>query len=80
MLTYIMYRRNIIASYIYPDNQAPRYWMACTVEAIALIAAMALTLVFRSLLIRENKKLDEREQAEGVEAQTSNGEKFRYIY
>ncbi|KAK5306854.1 hypothetical protein LTR99_002546 [Exophiala xenobiotica] len=73
---------NIIASYIYPDNQSPRYWMACTVEGIAIVCAIATTLVFRTILKRENRKLDEKEQAQGHEAAMTEGtgEKFRYIY
>lgn len=72
--------RNIIASYIYPNNQAPRYWMACTVEGIALVCAIVLTIVFRTILKRENKKLDEKDAARGGEEGTASSAKFRYIY
>lgn len=75
--------RNIIAGYIYPDDQAPRYWMACTVEAIAIVCAIVTTLVFRTILKRENAKMDEK----AARAQTGEAavaevavEKFRYIY
>lgn len=71
--------RNIIASYIYPANQAPRYWMACTVEGVALVCAMILTWTFRTILKRENKKMDQAEQADGG-SNSGNFEKFRYIY
>ncbi|KAL1847648.1 hypothetical protein VTK73DRAFT_10307 [Phialemonium thermophilum] len=73
---------NIIASYIYPNNQAPRFWMACTVEGIALVCSIALTVAFRFALKRENRKLDEKERAQGGEAGVVDGagEKFRYIY
>ena len=65
--------RNIIASYIYPDNQAPRYWLACVVEGIAIVLSIALTLAFSEVLKRENKKLDEREGGSGAG-------RFRYIH
>ncbi|KAK6365147.1 hypothetical protein LTS17_011625 [Exophiala oligosperma] len=73
---------NIIAGYLYPDDQAPRYWMACTVEAIAIVCAIVTTFVFRTILKRENMKLDQKAMAEGGEAQITEGtlEKFRYIY
>jgi hypothetical protein len=70
---------NIIASYIYPADQAPRYWMACTVEAIAIVCSIILTLVFREILKRENRKLDQKELAEGAETAPGPA-KFRYIY
>jgi hypothetical protein len=56
--------------------------MACTVEGIAIVCAIATTLVFRTILKRENRKLDEKEQAQGHEAAMTEGtgEKFRYIY
>jgi hypothetical protein len=56
--------------------------MACTVEGIAIVCAIATTLVFRTILKRENRKLDEKEQAQGHEAAMTGGtgEKFRYIY
>lgn len=69
---------NIIAGYIYPNNQAPRYWLACVVEGVAMLFAIGVTLVFRELLKRENKKLEERERIEGRESATSV--KFRYAY
>ncbi|OAA60330.1 MFS transporter [Niveomyces insectorum RCEF 264] len=70
---------NIIASYIYPDNQAPRYWMACTVEGIALVCSIVLTLIFAYILKRENRKLDEKAAARGDEAGNTTTP-FRYIY
>ncbi|KAK4937077.1 hypothetical protein LTR10_022200 [Elasticomyces elasticus] len=73
---------NIIAGYIYPDNQSPRYWMACTVEGVAIVCAIVTTLIFRTILKRKNRKLDEKELARGGEAAITEGrlEKFRYIY
>jgi len=75
---------NIIASYIYIAPQSPRYWTASVVEGIAIVLSIGLILVFRSLLIKENKKLDERERVEmNEEGRPLDGnglEKFRYIY
>jgi len=56
--------------------------MACTVEGVAIVCAIVTTLVFRTILKRENRKLDEKELARGGEAAINEGrlEKFRYIY
>lgn len=54
--------------------------MACTVEGVAIVCAIVTTLVFRTILKRENRKMDERELAEGGEAAVGEEKKFRYIY
>ncbi|KUL88948.1 hypothetical protein ZTR_03405 [Talaromyces verruculosus] len=72
---------NIIAGYIYPKNQSPRYWMAATVEAVAIVLAIVTTLAFREVLRRENKRLDQRDQNElGNQYTNEAGKKnFRYV-
>ncbi len=55
--------------------------MAATIEAIAIVLAMATTLAFREMLRRENNKLDQREQNEvenGFSGQ-SGRKNFRYV-
>lgn len=73
--------RNIIAGYIYPKNQSPRYWMAATIEAVAIVLAIVTTLTFREVLRRENKRLDQRDQNElGNQYTNEAGKKnFRYV-
>lgn len=73
--------RNIIAGYIYPKNQSPRYWMAATIEAVAIVLAIVTTLAFREVLRRENKRLDQREWNElGNQYTNEAGKKnFRYV-
>ncbi|GAM34208.1 hypothetical protein TCE0_015r01636 [Talaromyces pinophilus] len=72
---------NIIAGYIYPKNQSPRYWMAATIEAVAIVLAIVTTLAFREVLRRENKRLDQRDQNElGSQYTNEAGKKnFRYV-
>ncbi|OAQ65878.1 MFS transporter [Pochonia chlamydosporia 170] len=69
---------NIIVSYCYPSNQSPRFWLASVVEGVAVLLAICLTLTFREILKRENKKLDEKDRREGVDP--TAGSTFRYIY
>ncbi|KAH8691947.1 major facilitator superfamily domain-containing protein [Talaromyces proteolyticus] len=73
--------RKIIAGYIYPKTQSPRYWMAATIEAVAIVLAMITTLAFRGLLGRENKRLDQRDRNElGNQITSEAGNKnFRYV-
>ena len=54
--------------------------MACMVEGIALVCAIVVTLVFRTILTRENKKMDEKDAARGGESGTTPSTSFRYIY
>jgi hypothetical protein len=54
--------------------------LACTVEAIAIVCSIVLTLVFRQILKRENRKLDLKEQEAESRGDGSGTEKFRYIY
>lgn len=43
-----------------------------------MLLAICLTLTFREILKRENKKLDEKDRREGVDP--TAGSTFRYIY
>lgn len=57
--------------------------MACTVEAVAIVLAILSILVLRTLLKRENAKLDRRAHMPDEDVTISSDlrlQKFRYLY
>lgn len=70
----------IYSSYLYPDNAGPRYVLAFSVNAgMALMAIVAAT-VLRFVLVRENRKLELREQEDEPEARNvAVRPGFRYL-
>ncbi len=51
----------IWSPYFYPASDGPRYVKAFVINACFTGAAIALSLVLRECLRRENKRMDERE-------------------
>ena len=70
---------SIYGSYLYPNNAAPRFVLAFSVNAgMALVAIVAAT-VLHFYLKKENKKLDEKERAELAQGIRTPGQGFRYL-
>lgn len=70
---------SIYGSYLYPNNAAPRFVLAFSVNAgMALVAIIAAT-VLHFYLKKLNKKLDEKEQAELAQGIRTPGQGFRYL-
>lgn len=69
---------SIYTPYLYPDSSAPRFVLAMSVNAGTSLLSIVTASVFRFLLVRENKKLEQQDaEAEGELGRT--GEKFRYL-
>lgn len=79
---------NIYGAYMYPATDGPRYLPGgVSTAGVALLVAV-LAVIIRILLIKQNKKLEERERFElsGQQAPGSGAERrderavgFRYI-
>lgn len=70
---------SIYGSYLYPNDAAPRFVLAFSVNAgMALMAIIAATIL-HFYLKRENRRLDEKEAAEIAQGIRTPGQGFRYL-
>lgn len=71
---------SIYGSFLYPDNAAPRFVLAFTVNAAMALVAVVASTVLRFYLKRENRKLELAEQeAEAAGRGAVPGKGFRYL-
>lgn len=69
---------SIYGSYLYPDDAAPRFVLAFSVNAGMALVAIGASTVLHFYLKRENRRLEQAERdAEGVRPTASGG--FRYL-
>jgi hypothetical protein len=57
---------NIYTAYMYPNNAAPRYVLAMTVNTASALIAILMATLLKFMLVRLNKKLDSGMEVEGV--------------
>jgi hypothetical protein len=57
---------SIYGSYLYPDNSAPRFVLAFSVNAAMALVAIIASTVLHFYLKRENRKLEEKEAADAA--------------
>ncbi|BFZ64862.1 hypothetical protein YB2330_006015 [Saitoella coloradoensis] len=71
---------NLYGSYLFPAQDGPKYTMAWIVLVVFSGLVIGGTFAMRWLLKRENVRLEEREEREGLAFETENGlKRFRYI-
>lgn len=77
---------NVYGPYMYPATDGPRYIAGGSATGSVAVVVAILSFVIRLVLIRDNKKLEQREEFElgqGIPIESRNGERratgFRYI-
>lgn len=68
---------SVYASYMYPPSAGPRYEVAMSVNCATAAVAMLMATLLRWLLVRENRRLDAGEAADGTPTVVAN-KAFRY--
>lgn len=80
----------ILGTRIYPIKQAPKYTEGMTICAVFMFFSAVLAFVLRTLLARENRKLDLKygsivdelssdQEADEVAVENSSSPKFRFM-
>lgn len=69
----------VFAPYLYLEEFGPRYLLAMMTNAAACAGCAMLALALRSLLVRENKRMNRKEEIDGHEQGAKQGERFRYV-
>lgn len=67
---------NISASYVWPKKWGPKYWQSNTISSAMFVACIALVLLHRAMLKRENAQLDKIKQEQLTNAAASEDAKF----
>lgn len=67
---------NISASYVWPKKWGPKYWQSNTISSAMFVACIALVLLHRAMLKRENAQLDKIKQEQLTYAAASEDAKF----
>jgi MFS family permease len=67
---------NISASYVWPKKWGPKYWQSNTISSAMFVACIALVLLHRAMLKRENAQLDKIKQEHLTNAAASEDAKF----
>lgn len=70
---------SIYGSYLYPNNAAPRFVLAFSVNGAMAVVAIIASTVLHFYLKRENKKLELKEREEEAAGRTVIGSGFRYL-
>lgn len=78
---------SIYGSYMYPSSTSPRYIPGGTANTVVCLLAALLALVLRLVHVRENRKLENLEVADGegrLAGDGAGGDRravgFRYVY
>ncbi|GAK63386.1 MFS general substrate transporter [Moesziomyces antarcticus] len=67
---------NISASYVWLKKWGPKYWQSNTISSAMFVACIALVLLHRTMLKRENAQLDKIKQEQLVNTAGSEDAKF----
>ncbi|KAF7128534.1 hypothetical protein CNMCM5793_003322 [Aspergillus hiratsukae] len=70
---------SIYASYMYPDNDAPRFITAMSVNCVTAFVAILSATVLRIMLVRLNKKLDRGDAIDGGVPGQASARGFRFL-